>query len=347
MRRHCCCLCSAGMLCLLTRAGQPVVCFAEMGDTSSYAALEQQQQQQRRPRSSTACRLYPWASLAGALSRARHMQASEPERGGAGRACLGPSWPACMHTHTCRASSSSSAWSTHRLAPRTSACNAGWWYHPLPIRPGWCCALAALCARVPTCCVPSRPIALPAFPAGDLPVEQLLAWCREAPLLLEVHDRSALPEQPEFPIEASDDRQAGGGAAEGAAQVRMHACMHGYPMGPAARHPCPPPAPPLPRPSCCCPPSACSPHPARPSPSSATPATPRHGSRAARRPLCLPTHRRRTTAMCAAWPACRCWTWRGATRAASGCSGCQRRHHAHRTAHFTAPRCVAKRRAEV
>ncbi|GFR51406.1 hypothetical protein Agub_g13844, partial [Astrephomene gubernaculifera] len=44
------------------------------------------------------------------------------------------------------------------------------------------------------------------FLAGDLPGggEEALALCRESPLLVEVHDRTAIPEPPEFPLVEDD-----------------------------------------------------------------------------------------------------------------------------------------------
>lgn len=59
------------------------------------------------------------------------------------------------------------------------------------------------------------------FFAGDLPGggEEALRLCRECPLLVEVHDRTAIPEPPEFPLEPlpAADGGAAGGAAGGQA----------------------------------------------------------------------------------------------------------------------------------
>jgi hypothetical protein len=49
---------------------------------------------------------------------------------------------------------------------------------------------------------------------SDLPaialmqVDQLLSWCRGAPLVLEVHDRTAIPDPPEFMITRPPDSAA-------------------------------------------------------------------------------------------------------------------------------------------
>lgn len=48
--------------------------------------------------------------------------------------------------------------------------------------------------------------------AGDMPLEQLLDWCRSSPLVLQVHDRTAVPDPPEFPI--AQDEGAEGAQAE-------------------------------------------------------------------------------------------------------------------------------------
>lgn len=47
-----------------------------------------------------------------------------------------------------------------------------------------------------------------------LQAEQLIDWCHEQPLTIEVHDRTAIPDPPEFPIRSvSTEGSAAGGAA--------------------------------------------------------------------------------------------------------------------------------------
>ncbi|KAL6762514.1 hypothetical protein V8C86DRAFT_2518926 [Haematococcus lacustris] len=49
------------------------------------------------------------------------------------------------------------------------------------------------------------------FLAGECPADQVLGWCREQPLLLEVHDRTALPDPPDLTlIRAAASGQEGG-----------------------------------------------------------------------------------------------------------------------------------------